>query len=66
MVATSQIRTNDLRRTTAMPLRESGAEIGADLCKYRNAYDIQIGTTANIYTHELELISRESMTDLNP
>lgn len=51
------VRLHDLRHTTAMLLRESGADLKQIQERLRHT---KIGTTADIYTHESELISRDS------
>lgn len=60
------IRLHDLRHTTAMLLRESGADLKQIQERLRHT---KIGTTADIYTHESELISRDAadrLESLNP
>lgn len=60
------VRLHDLRHTTAMLLRESGADLKMIQERLRHT---KIGTTADIYTHESTLISRDAanrLEDLNP
>src|SRR5690606_4796606 len=60
------IRLHDLRHTTAMLLRESGADLKAIQERLRHT---KISTTADIYTHESTIISRDSadrLDSLNP
>lgn len=61
-----RIRLHDLRHTTAMLLRESGADLKTIQERLRHT---KIGTTADLYTHESELISRDAadrLEGLNP
>lgn len=60
------VRLHDLRHTTAMLLRENGADLKQIQERLRHS---KLGTTADIYTHESAMISRESadqLESLNP
>ncbi len=60
------VRLHDLRHTTAMLLREDGADLKAIQERLRHA---RLSTTADLYTHESELVSRETadrLEKLNP
>lgn len=52
-----RIRLHDLRHTTAMVLREQGADIKSIQERLRHT---RLSTTADLYTHESELVSRET------
>lgn len=61
-----RIRLHDLRHTTAMLLREDGASMKSIQERLRHT---RLATTADIYTHESELVSRETadrLEKLNP
>ncbi|HZG76097.1 MAG TPA: tyrosine-type recombinase/integrase [Paenibacillus sp.] len=61
-----RIRLHDLRHTTAMLLRENGKDLKTIQERLRHA---RLETTANIYTHESDLVSRDaadSLESLNP
>lgn len=61
-----RIRLPDLLHTTAMLLREDGASMKSIQERLRH---IRLATTADIYTHESELVSRETadrLEKLNP
>ncbi|WP_375162538.1 site-specific integrase [Paenibacillus sp. Pae15] len=55
------IRLHDLRHTTAMLLRESGKDLKTIQERLRHS---RLETTANIYTHESMLVSREAADSL--
>lgn len=60
------IRLHDLRHTTAMLLRESGADLKSIQERLRHT---KLSTTADIYTHESIMISRDAadkLENLNP
>lgn len=52
-----RIRLHDLRHTTAMILREQGVEMKSIQERLRHT---RLSTTADIYSHESELVSRET------
>ncbi len=61
-----RIRLHDLRHTTAMLLREDGADMKAIQERLRHT---RLSTTADIYTHESDLVSRDTadrLEQLNP
>ncbi|MCL6453589.1 MAG: site-specific integrase [Alicyclobacillus sp.] len=61
-----RIRLHDLRHTTAMLLRETGADMKSIQERLRHA---RLATTADMYTHESDLVSRETadrLEGLNP
>ncbi|MCF8566868.1 site-specific integrase [Alicyclobacillus tolerans] len=61
-----RIRLHDLRHTTAMLLREDGADLKSIQERLRHT---RLATTADIYTHESETVSRETadrLEKLNP
>ena len=61
-----KIRLHDLRHTAAMLLREAGADMKTIQERLRHA---RLSTTADMYTHESEVISREAadkLENLNP
>ncbi|HZG83874.1 site-specific integrase [Paenibacillus sp.] len=61
-----KIRLHDLRHTTATLLRENGKDLKTIQERLRHA---RLETTANIYTHESDLVSRDaadSLEVLNP
>ncbi|WP_162515402.1 tyrosine-type recombinase/integrase [Paenibacillus pinistramenti] len=51
------VKLHDLRHTAGMLLRESGADLKTIQERLRHT---KIGMTADIYTHESEIISREA------
>jgi len=60
------IRLHDLRHTTAMLLREDGVDMKSIQERLRHT---RLSTTADLYTHESELVSRETadrLEKLNP
>lgn len=60
------IRLHDLRHTTAMILREQGVDLKTIQERLRHT---RLSTTADLYTHESELVSREAadrLEQLNP
>ena len=60
------IRLHDLRHTTATLLREDGASLKDIQERLRHT---RLSTTADLYTHESELVSRETadrLEKLNP
>ncbi|WDL96896.1 tyrosine-type recombinase/integrase [Alicyclobacillus sp. ALC3] len=61
-----RIRLHDLRHTTAMLLREDGADLKSIQERLRHS---RLATTADLYTHESDLVSRETadrLEKLNP
>ncbi|GEO27059.1 hypothetical protein AAC03nite_28440 [Alicyclobacillus acidoterrestris] len=60
------IRLHDLRHTTAMLLREDGVDLKAIQERLRHS---RLSTTADLYTHESDMVSRETadrLEKLNP
>jgi len=61
-----RIRLHDLRHTTAMLLREQGIDMKTIQERLRHS---RLSTTADLYTHESELVSRDAadkLESLNP
>ncbi|SFU82144.1 tyrosine-type recombinase/integrase [Alicyclobacillus macrosporangiidus] len=61
-----RIRLHDLRHTTAMLLREEGVDLKTIQERLRHT---RLSTTADLYTHESDLVSREAadrLEKLNP